>query len=35
MRETVWALALRIASGKMAARPLVHANDTNLRFVIM
>jgi hypothetical protein len=33
MRETVWALALRIESGR--ARPPAHADDTNLRFVIM
>jgi hypothetical protein len=35
VRETVWAAALRGVSGKMAARPVVHASDMNLRFVIM
>jgi len=35
MRETVLAATERIVSGKMAARPVAHASDKKLRFVIM
>jgi hypothetical protein len=35
MREAASATASRMTSGIMAATPPAHANETNLRFVIM